>query len=30
MLALFSVTLYYVTDQLLKRLIPWHREQAGH
>ncbi|MEH6442625.1 MAG: ABC transporter permease [Oceanospirillaceae bacterium] len=29
-LALFSVTLYYVTDQLLKRLIPWHREQTGH
>ncbi len=29
-LALFSVSLYYFTDQLLKRLIPWHREQAGH
>lgn len=29
-LALFSISLYYVTDLLLKRLIPWHQEQPGH
>jgi putative hydroxymethylpyrimidine transport system permease protein len=29
-LALFSVSLYYFTDLLLKKLIPWHQEQQGH
>jgi putative hydroxymethylpyrimidine transport system permease protein len=29
-LALFSISLYYLTDFLLKRLIPWHLEQKGH
>jgi len=27
-LALFSLLLYYSTDSLLKRAIPWHREHA--
>jgi putative hydroxymethylpyrimidine transport system permease protein len=27
-LALFSVGLYYLTDYLLKRLIPWHQEKT--
>ncbi len=26
-LALFSILLYYSTDQLLKKAIPWHREK---
>ena len=29
-LAMFSIGLYYLTDRLLKRFIPWHRESAGH
>ncbi len=29
-LALFSVSLYYFTDLLLKKLIPWHQEHKGH
>ncbi len=28
-LALFSIGLYYLTDLLLKRFIPWHRESAS-
>ena len=27
-LALFSILLYYSTDQLLKKAIPWHREKT--
>lgn len=27
-LALFSISLYYLTDLILKKLIPWHREQS--
>ena len=29
LLAVFSIALYYLTDFLLKRFIPWHREQAS-
>jgi len=29
LLAVFSIALYYLTDSLLKRFIPWHREQAS-
>lgn len=28
-LAIFSIGLYYLTDSLLKRFIPWHRELAS-
>lgn len=28
-LAVFSIGLYYLTDSLLKRFIPWHRELAS-
>jgi len=29
LLAVFSIALYYLTDRLLKRFIPWHREHAS-
>ncbi|MGB1238243.1 MAG: ABC transporter permease [Pseudomonadales bacterium] len=29
-LALFSIALYYSTDLLLKKFIPWHREHSAH
>ena len=28
-LALFSISLYYIADYLLKRLIPWHHEKPN-